>query len=49
MAGDRWTIYTAGDGQLCDGGYGDAIAFAPEGAIWFGTMRFQPARMGGVQ
>jgi ligand-binding sensor domain-containing protein len=48
-ADDRWTTYTAGDGLVCDGSCGDAIAFAPDGAIWFGTMRLQPAHAGGVK
>jgi hypothetical protein len=46
---DRWMTYTADDGLVCDSSCGDAIAFAPDGAIWFGTTRFQPAQMGGVQ
>jgi ligand-binding sensor domain-containing protein len=49
IADDPWTIYNADDGLVCDGSCGDAIAFAPDGAIWFGTMRFQPAEIGGVQ
>ncbi|MDY6877090.1 MAG: hypothetical protein SWK90_12935 [Chloroflexota bacterium] len=46
---DRWTTYTADDGLVCDSSCGDAIAFAPDGTIWFGTTRFQPSQRGGVQ
>jgi hypothetical protein len=49
VSADRWTTYNADNGLVCDGDCGEAIALAPDGAIWFGTTHFQPAQIGGVQ
>jgi ligand-binding sensor domain-containing protein len=38
--GLAWTIYTSEDGLI---NYYHAIAFGPDGEMWFGTTRFQPA------
>ena len=42
-SGGGWTVHTLGDGLA--GSYSSAIAFAPDGAIWLGSARFEPTRM----
>jgi hypothetical protein len=43
---ERWTTYIVEDGLICDRGCGSAIAFAPDGAVWLGTTRFQATQVG---
>jgi ligand-binding sensor domain-containing protein len=44
--GGAWTLYTVDNGlELPHVG---AIAFGPEGDIWFGATRFRPADVAGV-
>jgi len=38
--GQAWTVFTREDGLVS---YYRAIAFGPDGEIWFGATRFQPA------
>jgi ligand-binding sensor domain-containing protein len=39
---EAWTIYTQDDGL--PESYYQAVAFGPDGEIWFGATRFQPAQ-----
>ncbi|MFB0536498.1 MAG: two-component regulator propeller domain-containing protein [Anaerolineae bacterium] len=43
---EAWTTYTPDNGPASS--IGSAIAFAPDGAIWFGTTRFQPTQAEGT-
>jgi streptogramin lyase len=43
---ETWTTYTPDNGPASS--IGSAIAFAPDGAIWFGTTRFQPTQAEGT-